>query len=257
MNISDIHTILKRQFALYCIALALPIAFAFLILDVIEDDMIEVLADGLLLLALLSGYICTRKFKASMVVYRVTLTLIGIIFLYNVTIGAGNGTILYWIFPIPLIFLFFLGKREGGLYTGIFFFVMCILMFDPFSFGVYPYDTGTTARFLFSQVLVILMAYGLETARERYGELLVAKHRKLMEGKRHLEEARGKIRTLSGLIPICSSCKKIRDDKGFWQQVDVYVTKHSSAEFSHGICPDCADKYYLELEHLKSEKAQG
>ena len=50
--------------------------------------------------------------------------------------------------------------------------------------------------------------------------------------------------TLRGLIPICASCKKIRDDKGYWSQVEVYVRERSEAEFSHGICPDCMKKLY-------------
>jgi PAS domain S-box-containing protein len=59
-----------------------------------------------------------------------------------------------------------------------------------------------------------------------------------------LQEALVKVKTLRGLIPICASCKKIRDDKGFWKQVEVYVGEHSDAEFSHGLCPDCMRKFY-------------
>ena len=62
-----------------------------------------------------------------------------------------------------------------------------------------------------------------------------------------LEDAITKIKTLKGLVPICASCKKIRDDQGFWNQVEVYVSKHSEAEFSHSICPPCAEKLYPEL----------
>ncbi len=53
-----------------------------------------------------------------------------------------------------------------------------------------------------------------------------------------------KIKQLSGLLPICSHCKKIRDDRGYWQRIEVYINKHSDAKFSHAICPECADKYY-------------
>ena len=52
------------------------------------------------------------------------------------------------------------------------------------------------------------------------------------------------VKTLSGLLPICSHCKKIRDDKGYWNQIESYIQKHSEAEFSHGICQECAKKYY-------------
>ncbi len=56
---------------------------------------------------------------------------------------------------------------------------------------------------------------------------------------------------MSGMLPICASCKKIRDDKGYWQQMEMYVRDHSEAEFSHGMCPDCAEKANKEFEEFK------
>jgi PAS domain S-box-containing protein len=68
-----------------------------------------------------------------------------------------------------------------------------------------------------------------------------------------LQEALANIKTLSGLIPICAQCKKIRDDKGYWQQVEVYVREHSEAKFSHGLCPECTKLLFPELQ----EKRKG
>ena len=62
-----------------------------------------------------------------------------------------------------------------------------------------------------------------------------------------LHEALDKVKTLSGLLPICSACKKIRDDKGYWTQVEVYIEDRSEAEFTHGMCRDCAKKLYPDL----------
>jgi PAS domain S-box-containing protein len=62
-----------------------------------------------------------------------------------------------------------------------------------------------------------------------------------------LKRALVKIKTLKGLIPICSHCKNIRDDKGYWHQLEAYVKEHTGADFSHGICPDCIKKFYPEL----------
>lgn len=64
---------------------------------------------------------------------------------------------------------------------------------------------------------------------------------------KELTEAMGNIKTLSGLLPICASCKKIRDDQGYWTQIESYIHKHSEAEFSHGICPDCSKKLYPDF----------
>ena len=62
-----------------------------------------------------------------------------------------------------------------------------------------------------------------------------------------LEKALADVKTLSGLLPICANCKKIRDDKGYWSSVEQYLGAHTGAEFSHGLCPDCMQKLYPEL----------
>ena len=63
-----------------------------------------------------------------------------------------------------------------------------------------------------------------------------------------LKNALGEIKTLRGIVPICSHCKKIRDDKGYWNQIEEYISRHSEAVFSHGICQECAEKYYPEID---------
>ncbi len=67
-----------------------------------------------------------------------------------------------------------------------------------------------------------------------------------------LTSAMNEIKTLRGIIPICANCKKIRDDRGFWQQVESYVRERSDAEFTHSICPDCVEMLYPELNHKKN-----
>jgi hypothetical protein len=62
-----------------------------------------------------------------------------------------------------------------------------------------------------------------------------------------LQKALEKVKVLSGLLPICASCKDIRDDKGYWKQVEVYIRDHSEAEFTHSICPDCTKRLYPKL----------
>jgi len=77
--------------------------------------------------------------------------------------------------------------------------------------------------------------------------------RKELEAEREkfiseLEEALGKVKTLKGLLPICSHCKKIRDDEGYWNHLESYIDQHFDAQFSHGICPDCLKKYYPDFD---------
>jgi PAS domain S-box-containing protein len=67
-----------------------------------------------------------------------------------------------------------------------------------------------------------------------------------------LQEAISKIKRLSGLLPICASCKKIRNDQGYWEKIEIYIREHSEAEFSHGVCPECIGKLYPE--YFKQKK---
>lgn len=66
--------------------------------------------------------------------------------------------------------------------------------------------------------------------------------------QKKLQEAEDEIKTLKGIIPICSSCKNIRDDKGYWNQIESYIKKHSDADFTHSICPKCAKELYPDLD---------
>ena len=69
---------------------------------------------------------------------------------------------------------------------------------------------------------------------------------RLDEAKKDLQEALANVKILSGLIPICAWCKKIRNDEGYWSQIELYLSEHSDAKFSHGICPECRAKFLAE-----------
>jgi len=98
---------------------------------------------------------------------------------------------------------------------------------------------------LFSLVLTWFAFFGgfVSKMRRRLGNQKEETKRALEETKAALAE----VKTLSGLLPICASCKNIRDDTGYWNQIESYIQVHSEAEFSHGICPDCVKKLYPEL----------
>lgn len=78
-------------------------------------------------------------------------------------------------------------------------------------------------------------------------------HLELIMKNKQLEKAMSEIKTLSGLLPICSYCKKVRDDSGYWENVDSYIHKHSNAELTHSICNECMEKYFSD-EALKEKK---
>ncbi len=79
-------------------------------------------------------------------------------------------------------------------------------------------------------------------------------HIKLSSTLQALESALKEVKRLNGLLPICSCCKKIRDDKGYWKQVEMYLEEYSEAKFSHGMCPDCSDNLYGEEQWYKKMK---
>ena len=102
----------------------------------------------------------------------------------------------------------------------------------------------------FDSVEAIQLAHALtekwwlhQQSRQKMDEL----ESHVAERTRKLQQALANVKSLSGLLPICAGCKKIRDDKGYWSQVESYIQQHSEARFSHGMCPDCSQQYFPEL----------
>ena len=93
------------------------------------------------------------------------------------------------------------------------------------------------------------------------GNIIEITERKRAEEERdklvaELQKTLSEVKTLRGFLPICSYCKQIRDDKGYWSQIESYIHKHSDAEFSHGICPECANKLYPDMDLYGDDESQ-
>jgi len=103
------------------------------------------------------------------------------------------------------------------------------------------------------------LGQAIEIARARFSDLLRLRHANdvLQRRTSELEEALKKIKTLRGLIPICASCKKIRSDKGYWQQLEEYLTEHSEADFTHGFCPECLKQMEMEVKAIVDNTEPG
>ena len=106
---------------------------------------------------------------------------------------------------------------------------------------------------LISFLIVIVLALGVlltsivNVVKEK--RMFIERKRAQDERERLIAELQGalaQVKTLKGLLPICASCKKIRDDQGYWNQIEDYISRHSKATFSHGICPECAKRLYPE-----------
>jgi PAS domain S-box-containing protein len=121
--------------------------------------------------------------------------------------------------------------------------------FTDFILGIHKPDKNEIAWVLVNAIPVFEQSGNIDQVIVTFMDIT---QQKLAEEKREeilkeLQEALSKVKTLSGLLPICASCKKIRDDKGYWNQIEAYIRDRSEAEFSHGICPECAKKLYPEL----------
>jgi len=148
----------------------------------------------------------------------------------------------YWIVPVPLIWraltAWFL--TVGALVIG---------------FWVNPWpDAATATAVTFSLVLANIM--GGEICREqqvrRRKQFLILWQQQELSAS--LERALSEIKTLSGILPICMHCKRIADDAGGWEPIEAYVHRHSHAQFTHGLCPDCARTEYPEINWEETQR---
>jgi ligand-binding sensor domain-containing protein len=101
-----------------------------------------------------------------------------------------------------------------------------------------PYYYQT--KWFYGLIILSVIGVGIGINRWRVWDLI----KKEKELKKRVDDALAQIKVLGGLIPICASCKKIRDDRGFWNQLETYIRDHSEASFTHGLCPECAEKLF-------------
>ena len=116
------------------------------------------------------------------------------------------------------------------------------VILKSFSFAMLPWSLS----FAFFNGVIGLYYGTVEEANRAREELIV-----------NLQKALTEVKTLSGLLPICSWCKKIRDDEGYWQKIEKYIRDHTEADFTHGICNDCAKEVYPEFYPEFKEKVNN
>lgn len=179
------------------------------------------------------------KKRSAPFIWAAAVSLGLIIGLADYVTGYEIGLSVFYLAPITLC-VGFIGRRAGIFMSVLSTVMMALTMYlTGYVAGVghhnYLADLWTLfLRFSFYLIVVFLLS-GLKGSFEEQGRLVV-------ELKKALEE----IKTLSGFLPICASCKKIRDDRGYWNELERYISEHSEAQFSHGLCPECAEKLYPE-----------
>ncbi len=157
---------------------------------------------------------------------------------YQAAVGTGAGMAFLWFYFFPISTFFLFGKHTGLLWVIPAWLIALLLLM--FNVGPYSYPPAMGIRFMITYTLISIFSYSIEASRTQYYNQLLAE-------KAALEVALKQVKTLQGLLPICASCKKIRDDGGYWHQVESYISDHAGVEFSHSICPECRVTFYPKL----------
>jgi len=143
---------------------------------------------------------------------------------------------IFYLMPISYA-TWYIGKINGIAFSIL---VVMIMLYSSIASGTnfskYPVEIWNIATYFAFFIIVILLLSKLRsTMQQRAG--LISK----------LQNALNAVKELSGILPMCANCKKIRDDEGYWHDVDVYINRHTNAEITHGICAECANKLYPSL----------
>lgn len=234
----NVDEIRKRTFLSFCIIICIPFISLFAIHDLRNDRLYEGFFILIVLLLFLVNLFALKYIKRIERMYRFSALLIFSLLSYELAIGGGEGLAFLWFYFFPLAAFYLFGKKEGVAWVTMSLLISGCLFFTSI---FYEYETGIGVRFLITYSIVSLLSFGLEFSRNWY-------YQELMREKKMLEHALNEVKTLQGLFPICSFCKRIRDDKGYWNQIEAYIHDHSGAEFSHGICPECVKEHYPDLD---------
>lgn len=234
----------KRGFLALFLLTVVPVLLVFGLANFLADGMSpEVLVISLGLLIGLTILSALHTLKNMLPLFRVgTLAFVGLL-AFEVATGNGHGVAFLWFYFHPVAAFFLFGIWEGLFWVSLSWSLSLILL--VFNGGPHSYDLAIGLRFMVTYTLVSILSYGLESSRQRY-------YTQLLVEKTALEAALQQVRTLQGLLPICASCKKIRDDAGYWHQVESYLSHHAAVEFSHSICPDCRLSLYTEVTRKNS-----
>ncbi len=229
----------KRTLLFVCILVAVPMISIYGGIDWYEGRRIEgAIIIGVALFMISIAYMA-RNLERMPRAYRISAGVVFLLLVYELAIGGGEGHAFLWFYFYPIALFFLFGRKEGMIWVIATLSVMLAFLF--FGLGAYDYGLGVSTRFLMTYCIVVIVSFALESSRAYY-------YTGLLNEKKALEEALGQVKTLRGLLPLCAYCKKVRDDRGYWNQIEAYVSEHSHADFSHGICPECAQKYYPEMD---------
>ncbi len=170
------------------------------------------------------AFLYTAKTKKATISKIIQIIIFQLLIVYLFKTGGIEKAGVFWLFLAPVIYFFYMGDKKG-----VFWFLvqLAIMM----------------VQFVLSKFDVITIAYNDITVYVVTTVLIIESvilyiHERIL--RHHIVQEK----VLRGLLPICSNCKKIRDDDGYWNNIESYIKIHSEADFTHGICPECTEKLY-------------
>jgi len=273
----------RKRFVLKLFFLVgIPLSLFFIVQDLLDPNSPGRYSNIIVLAVFVVMYAINRHPVGEQETYRrivyslsIITVVIGSVFIYQIGY-RGNIRVFTWMYIFPLLAFNSIGWRAGRLLIVMFFLLLsgAAVVFSPFPQTI-QHAHEIIFRFFASFILLIILAsiqeyYSFRERRQLLDQQIELEHSqkellessqelrneieerrrtedRLREEKNKLKEAMSKIKVLSGLLPICAHCKKIRDDDGYWNQIESYIDKHSDAEFSHSVCPDCVGIYYADL----------
>lgn len=166
----------------------------------------------------------------------VSILLTLVIVLLDYWTGFGYRMKIFYLMPISYA-TWYAGKISG---IAISFLAVVTMLYSAMVSWTnndnFPIMTWHMAMYVAFFIIVILLLSKLRSTMQQLAGLIMK-----------LQNALNAVKELSGILPICANCKKIRDDEGYWHDVEIYISRHTNAEFTHGICAECANKLYPSL----------
>ncbi|MBN2845183.1 MAG: PAS domain S-box protein [Deltaproteobacteria bacterium] len=177
----------KRLITLFFLLFGIPVLFAYAAIHLINAEYSEGTLDLAVGVTLGGSLVYLRYLKQGLIIYRINIAAIGCLFLYLIFIGGAHGSRMLWMYTLPLIALFLLGKKEGLLWTLAIFFLSLIILFDPyFTVGTFQYEYDVKTRFLVSFMLVTALTYIYESVRQSFQEAMERERIELREERDRL-----------------------------------------------------------------------
>ncbi|MBU1238211.1 hypothetical protein KKF84_11060 [Myxococcota bacterium] len=243
------HEKAKRLFVLRTSVLILFAIWGFAARDLWQGNILEGAVQFGFSLVFLGGVITLWRNKGTAVIYSLMLGVIFILLVHPFFGSAPELPEFLWLFLFIVPANYLRGAKKGFFWSmGLLLVALVIFLEPPFLTKV-PGSAGFAVLFPMAYIVVFLISWNMERLRERYT-------RSMELSLDQIRETYMSIRTLKGLVPVCASCKAMRDDEGFWSSVEVYLGAHTHIDLTHGICADCLEKEFPDVYEimLKEEK---